>query len=111
MSASEALEIMRVVGVAASTGAASQTHKNSDATDPTRPPSLSPDAPRPSSGSGSSSSRRGQSALDLLKEEQSQGAIVTFCAKLDGMLGGGGVPIGKLTEFCGPPGIGKTQLW
>jgi RAD51-like protein 2 len=23
---------------------------------------------------------------------------------------GGGVPIGKLTEFCGVPGIGKTQM-
>lgn len=32
-----------------------------------------------------------------------------FCKKLDGLLGGG-VPTGQLTEFCGPPGIGKTQL-
>eukprot|EP01121_Diplochlamys_sp_Union-15-3_P004648 TRINITY_DN14839_c0_g1_i1.p1 TRINITY_DN14839_c0_g1~~TRINITY_DN14839_c0_g1_i1.p1 ORF type:complete len:147 (-),score=17.80 TRINITY_DN14839_c0_g1_i1:88-528(-) len=23
---------------------------------------------------------------------------------------GGGVPLGKLTEFCGVPGIGKTQM-
>ena len=23
---------------------------------------------------------------------------------------GGGVPVGKITEFCGAPGIGKTQI-
>jgi len=23
---------------------------------------------------------------------------------------GGGVPLGRITEMCGPPGIGKTQL-
>ena len=23
---------------------------------------------------------------------------------------GGGVPVGRITEMCGPPGIGKTQL-
>ena len=23
---------------------------------------------------------------------------------------GGGVPLGRITEICGPPGIGKTQL-
>lgn len=50
------------------------------------------------------------SALDLLKLERMQGHVVTFCAKIDGMLGGG-VPVGKMTEFCGAPGIGKTQIW
>ena len=23
---------------------------------------------------------------------------------------GGGVPVGKITEFCGAPGVGKTQI-
>ena len=23
---------------------------------------------------------------------------------------GGGIPVGRITEVCGPPGIGKTQL-
>lgn len=23
---------------------------------------------------------------------------------------GGGIPVGRITEMCGPPGIGKTQL-
>ena len=50
------------------------------------------------------------SALDLLKLEEMQGHVVTFCAKIDEMLGGG-VPVGKITEFCGAPGIGKTQIW
>lgn len=48
-------------------------------------------------------------ALDLLHEEQSQGSIVTFSSNLDDALGGG-VPVGKTTEICGAPGIGKTQL-
>ena len=34
---------------------------------------------------------------------------MTFCAGVDGMLGGG-VPLGKVTEFCGAPGLGKTQF-
>lgn len=46
----------------------------------------------------------------LLQSEQNRNPIVTFCAKLDEILGGG-IPLCKLTEFCGPPGIGKTQLW
>lgn len=51
----------------------------------------------------------GQSVLTLLQEEESRGSIVTFCAKLDEMLGGG-LPLGKITEVCGAPGLGKTQL-
>lgn len=48
--------------------------------------------------------------LDLLHQEQAQGSIVTFSSKLDDVLGGG-VPVGKTTEICGAPGVGKTQLW
>ena len=48
-------------------------------------------------------------AFDLLEKEKNQGRIVTFCEGLDDMLGGG-VPVGKITEFCGAPGIGKTQM-
>lgn len=49
-------------------------------------------------------------ALDLLHQEETQGNIVTFCSKLDTVLGGG-IPVGRTTEICGVPGIGKTQLW
>lgn len=35
--------------------------------------------------------------------------IATFSRELDGLLGGG-VALGVLTEFCGAPGAGKTQL-
>lgn len=49
-------------------------------------------------------------ALDLLHQEQALGSIVTFCSALDNALGGG-VPVGKTTEICGAPGVGKTQLW
>ncbi|KFD71262.1 hypothetical protein M514_04893, partial [Trichuris suis] len=37
-------------------------------------------------------------------------SIVTFCESLDAAIGGG-VPLGQMTEFVGPSGMGKTQLW
>jgi len=51
----------------------------------------------------------GKSAFELLQKEESRSAILTFSQTIDNMLGGG-VPIAKLTEFCGVPGIGKTQM-
>ena len=50
-----------------------------------------------------------RSAFDLLQEEEQETHIVTFCAALDEMIGGG-IPLGKITEFCGGPGMGKTQF-
>lgn len=35
--------------------------------------------------------------------------IATFSRELDALLGGG-VALGNLSEFCGAPGVGKTQL-
>ena len=52
----------------------------------------------------------GVSALELLQQEGVEGSIVTFSAGIDEMLGGG-VALGKVTEFCGAPGLGKTQIW
>lgn len=50
-------------------------------------------------------------ALELLqKEEEELRTIVTFSSQLDAALGGG-VPVGRMTEVCGVPGVGKTQLW
>ncbi|XP_002732740.1 DNA repair protein RAD51 homolog 3-like [Saccoglossus kowalevskii] len=48
-------------------------------------------------------------ALEKLKEEKELPFIITFCEELDTILGGG-VPLAKITEFCGAPGIGKTQI-
>ncbi|XP_042264611.1 DNA repair protein RAD51 homolog 3 [Thunnus maccoyii] len=48
-------------------------------------------------------------ALDLLQKEEELRSIVTFSSQLDAALGGG-FPVGKTTEICGVPGIGKTQL-
>ncbi|XP_053223934.1 DNA repair protein RAD51 homolog 3 isoform X1 [Podarcis raffonei] len=48
-------------------------------------------------------------ALELLEEEQAHGFIITFCSELDGILGGG-IQLTKITEICGVPGVGKTQL-
>jgi RAD51-like protein 2 len=50
-----------------------------------------------------------KSALEKLQEAANLPPIVTFCQSLDNALGGG-VPLGRLTEFCGLPGVGKTQL-
>lgn len=50
------------------------------------------------------------SALQRLQEEQALPSIITFSESLDNMLGGG-VPLCKITEFCGAPGVGKTQIW
>ena len=50
-----------------------------------------------------------KSAYDLLQDEEGETPIVTFCAALDQMIGGG-IPLGRITEFCGAPGMGKTQF-
>eukprot|EP01028_Stygiella_incarcerata_P005589 TRINITY_DN2348_c0_g1_i2.p1 TRINITY_DN2348_c0_g1~~TRINITY_DN2348_c0_g1_i2.p1 ORF type:complete len:343 (+),score=89.21 TRINITY_DN2348_c0_g1_i2:679-1707(+) len=51
----------------------------------------------------------GRSVLDLLQEAEGMSKIVTFSPALDKLLGGG-ISVGCLTEICGVPGIGKTQL-
>jgi len=51
----------------------------------------------------------GATALELHRQESARRRIMTFAAELDGLLGGG-VPTGEVTEFCGVPGIGKTQV-
>uniref|UniRef100_A0A3P8UD77 DNA repair protein RAD51 homolog 3 n=1 Tax=Amphiprion percula TaxID=161767 RepID=A0A3P8UD77_AMPPE len=51
----------------------------------------------------------GVTALELLQKEAELKSIVTFCSHLDKALRGG-IPVGKTTELCGAPGVGKTQL-
>lgn len=51
-----------------------------------------------------------KSALDLYLESAVLGHISTFIAELDAALEGG-IPLGQITEFCGEPGNGKTQIW
>ncbi|NXL93806.1 RA51C protein, partial [Alectura lathami] len=64
------------------------------------------DAAKTAGGPGTT---RKCTALELLEEEQAQGFIITFCSALDNILGGG-VQLTKITEICGAPGVGKTQL-
>ena len=61
-------------------------------------------------GHGMGISLGGISAFDLLAKEEMAKRIITFSQRIDEMLGGG-VPVCKITEICGSPGIGKTQLW
>ncbi|KAK5581073.1 hypothetical protein RB653_001101 [Dictyostelium firmibasis] len=52
----------------------------------------------------------GISALDLLiKDRDGNNNIITFCSEIDQMLNGG-IPLKKITEISGVPGIGKTQM-
>ena len=101
---SEALEIIRVV---------KRTNEVQPA--PTLHPTLSHSHPHTTPHHDTSHhnisrpSHKGHTALDLLRREQVRGSIVTFCAGIDGMMGGG-VALGKVTEFCGGPGLGKTQM-
>ncbi|TPX71167.1 hypothetical protein SpCBS45565_g01351 [Spizellomyces sp. 'palustris'] len=50
------------------------------------------------------------SALEALARERRRLSISTFSKAFDSMLGGSGVPTGRVTEVCGAPGMGKTQL-
>ncbi|XP_041456773.1 DNA repair protein RAD51 homolog 3-like [Lytechinus variegatus] len=58
--------------------------------------------------SGVGDRMRTATAFQMLQKEQSLPPIITFCEELDEMLGGG-VPMSKITEICGAPGVGKTQ--
>ncbi len=50
-----------------------------------------------------------QSARQIFEIERNTRRIITFSAEMDQILGGG-VALGQVTEFCGVPGVGKTQL-
>ncbi|CAM6029730.1 unnamed protein product, partial [Sphagnum balticum] len=72
--------------------------------------------PRSSSSSSSDGIISASSALDgaktawdLLEYEKNRKKIVTSCAELDMILEGGFCPK-EVTEICGVPGVGKTQL-
>ncbi|CAO3667011.1 unnamed protein product [Umbelopsis ramanniana] len=48
--------------------------------------------------------------LVLLRRGPTITFIPTFCEAFNVLLSSRGIPIGKITEFCGSPGSGKTQL-
>lgn len=50
-----------------------------------------------------------QSAHDIYEKEKRNPRIITLSPDLDRVLGGG-IPSGQITEFCGAPGVGKTQI-
>jgi RAD51-like protein 2 len=50
-----------------------------------------------------------QSARTIYNREKTTKRIITFSKDVDGILGGG-IALGQVTEFCGVPGVGKTQL-
>lgn len=50
-----------------------------------------------------------KSATSAWKEEISLRPIFTSCKELDAAVSNG-IPTGVITEFCGPPGCGKTQI-
>ncbi|GBG62172.1 hypothetical protein CBR_g29371 [Chara braunii] len=64
--------------------------------------------PRVSSASGSALAGA-QTAFEILQQERAQTMISTMCEEFDTLLAGGICPK-AVTEICGMPGIGKTQL-
>ena len=58
---------------------------------------------------GAGKGAKPQSALELLQQEKLRKPISTLSHGIDRMLGGG-VPLARVTEFCGIPGSGKTQV-
>jgi len=58
---------------------------------------------------GNASVSGARSAQQLLNAELAERSLTTFCPQLDEALGLG-VPAKQITEFCGVPGVGKTQL-
>lgn len=48
--------------------------------------------------------------FDLWCNEEKSGNIMTLIQELDHVLNGG-ITSGIITELCGSPGVGKTQLW
>jgi len=50
-----------------------------------------------------------QQAKEIFDKERRKKTLVTFCQDLDQILGGG-IRTGQITEFCGAPGVGKTQI-
>uniref|UniRef100_A0A6A7G8M4 DNA repair protein RAD51 homolog 3 n=1 Tax=Hirondellea gigas TaxID=1518452 RepID=A0A6A7G8M4_9CRUS len=61
------------------------------------------------SSSAAVTSETGVSAVDMLEREKGKKYIITLCERIDQMLGGG-ITIGEVSEICGVPGIGKTQI-
>lgn len=61
------------------------------------------------SGTGGDGCDGAVSARDLYDRERRLRPIITFCSGLDSVLGGG-VAQAQVTEFCGAPGLGKTQI-
>eukprot|EP00954_Amorphochlora_amoebiformis_P001077 83143-Amorphochlora_amoeboformis.AAC.2 len=57
----------------------------------------------------STNSKREVSALNLWRRKARQRPIFSLCEDMDKMFGNG-IRIGEVTEFCGVPGAGKTQL-
>jgi RAD51-like protein 2 len=60
--------------------------------------------------SSSSNTSTLETALDAHKKEARLSGVPTLVPALDQLVGGSGVPMCKVTEFCGAPGLGKTQL-
>ncbi|KAG9321617.1 hypothetical protein KVV02_006721 [Mortierella alpina] len=59
----------------------------------------------------SSSSSAMLTANQAWEKEMRCAPITTSCGAIDSLFAGGrGIPLGKITEFCGLPGTGKTQI-
>ncbi|CAM9608326.1 unnamed protein product [Phaeothamnion confervicola] len=109
VSCEEALQILQDIEVANGGGGGEGGRSAGGHDDARTPPPLQ------AGGAPSAAQQRQQqlqppaSAIDLIGRGKGAKPIISFCRAIDDMLGGG-VPRGELTEICGAPGVGKTQL-
>ena len=51
-----------------------------------------------------------KSAYEVWKDEREARFVISLLKDFDDAMDGG-IPVGKITEFVGGPGTGKTQFW
>lgn len=73
------------------------------------PHRVAPAGDHPHAAGGAITAAAAVSARQILEREEAAKRIITFASELDQVLGNG-VETGVITEFCGVPGVGKTQL-
>lgn len=108
VSASEALALIRSFETRrnGAAGAAAGHPTDAAAAATSAPSGAYPDAYM----AGGRLASRGMTVLDIVVRDGPAAGVITWAQALDDLLGGTGTRVGEVTEFCGIPGIGKTQI-
>lgn len=106
-------EALRLWRLATGTGATESLSSAAATSTPSKPVSSGPSSQGLATKKKTLHQKTPQShtALDMFAKRRSSRGVVSFCRSLDKLVGAGhGFPCGEITEICGQPGIGKTQL-